>query len=271
VVLTSSRARADETVDELSDCDVVLAVEDAAAFAERDDWIRAVGEPLARWGDEGEVHGVHTSFRGVVYEDGVKIDFSIWPAELIGRIGLATTLPDNLDVGFRVLLDKDGATRGWPAPTYRAHIPGPPTEAEYRALVEEFFWTATYVAKALWRGDLVFAKFCLDHDLKLVALRRMLEWSIELARGWSVRPGVLGRGLERLLPRDVRSELEATYVGAGTDENWDALFATIALFRRIAVEVGEGLGFAYPHDVDAGITTQLRARRAAPPPAPPAS
>jgi aminoglycoside 6-adenylyltransferase len=265
-VLTSSRARADETVDELSDCDVVLAVEDVGAFADRDDWIRAVGEPLARWGDEGAVHGVQTSFRGVVYEDGVKIDFSIWPAELLARVGREDALPDDLDVGYRVLLDKDGATFGWPAPTYRAHIPAPPTEAAYRALVEEFFWTTTYVAKALWRAELVFAKFCLDHDLKLVALRRMLEWSIELARGWSVRPGALGRGLERLLPPAVRSELEATYVGAGIDENWDALFATIVLFRRVAVEVGEGLGYVYPHDVDERITAHLETRRAAPRP-----
>ena len=37
-----------------------------------------------------------------------------------------------------VLLDKGGWTAAWQAPTYRAHIPARPTEAEYQALVEEF-------------------------------------------------------------------------------------------------------------------------------------
>ena len=98
--------------------------------------------------------------------------------------------------------------------------------------------TPTYVAKALWRGEVVFAKFALDYDAKFVALRRVLEWRIELDHDWSLRPGAYGRGLERLLPADISAELASTYVGTGIEENWDALFRTTALFRRVATEVG---------------------------------
>jgi aminoglycoside 6-adenylyltransferase len=261
LVLTSSRARADESVDALSDYDLIVAVEDAAAFAADDAWVSAYAQPLARWGDQDEVHGLTTYFRGVVYADGVKIDYTIWPEALLDRVAKAGALPDALDVGYRVLLDKSGRTPDWPAATYRAHVPAKPTEAEYRALVEEFWWDTTYVAKALWRGEVVFAKFVLDYDAKLGALRRFLEWRIELDRDWSWRPGAYGRGVEGHLPADLAAELARTYVGTDVEDNWNALFRTTALFRRVATEVGEALGYAYPLEVDEAVTAQLDAVR----------
>jgi aminoglycoside 6-adenylyltransferase len=249
----------DETVDALSDYDVILAVAGADSFVQDDAWQFAYGQPAVRWSDEAEVYGARTYFRGVVYDDAVKIDYTVWPVELLERVAAEERLPDMLDVGYRVLLDKDGATSGWSPPTYRAHIPARPTEQEYRELVEEFWWGATYVAKALRREEIVFAKFVLDYDMKFGVLRRFLEWRIEIEHGWSVRPGAYGRGLERWLPPDLRSELELTYVGAEIDENWAALFRTTELFRRVAREVGESLGYSYPQDVDDQITAQLQA------------
>jgi aminoglycoside 6-adenylyltransferase len=251
-------------VDALSDYDVVVAVTDADTFVQDEAWQFAYGLPAARWGDEGELHGVRTYFRGVVYDDAVKIDYTVWPAELLERIAAEEGLPDMLDVGYRVLLDKDGATSGWPSPTYRAHIPARPTEEEYRELVEEFWWGATYAAKALRREEIVFAKFALDHDMKFGALRRFLEWWIEIEQDWSVRPGAYGRGLERWLPPDLRSELALTYVGPEIDENWVALFRTAELFRRVAREVGESLGYSYPQEVDDQITAHLHAVQTCP-------
>jgi aminoglycoside 6-adenylyltransferase len=196
-----------------------------------------------------------------VYADRVKVDYSVWPQALVERITEAASLPDDLDVGYRVLVDKDGATSGWAPPTYRAHVPAKPSQAEYEALVEEFWWGTTYVAKSLWRGELFFAKWVLDCDAKSGALRRMLEWRVKLDHAWALRPGAYGRGLEALVPDDVWKELEATYVGTGVAENWDALFRTAALFRRVATDVGDGLGYAYPVDVDAGVTALLEAVR----------
>jgi hypothetical protein len=37
-------------------------------------------------------------------------------------------------------------------------------------------------------------------------------------------------------------------------ENWDALFRTIDLFRRVAMEVGRGLGYEYPLGLDQQVT-----------------
>jgi len=264
VILTSSRARGDETMDELSDYDVILAVRDAAVFASHDAWGAGYGTPLVRWGDEHELYGETTYFRGVVYEDGVKIDYTLWPDDLLDRVGRASVLPDDLDVGYRVLLDRDGRTSGWARPTYCAHVPAQPSEAEFQALFDEFWWSTTYVAKSLRRGEVFFTKFTLDYDVKFVALRRLLEWRIELDHGWSLRPGAYGRGLERLLPSELWAELSSTYVGTGVEENWEALFRTIQLFRRVAREVAEALGYEYRQNVDDKVTGQLRAVRASP-------
>lgn len=262
VVLTSSRARPDGPVDALSDYDVILAITDADRYAREDSWVSAYGTPRVRWGDQDVLHGLTTYFRGVLYDDGVKIDYTLWPDALLERVAEQARLPEELDAGYRVLLDKDGRTAGWRQPTYRAFIPARPTEAEYRALVEEFWWDAAYVAKALWRGELVFAKFCLDHEAKLGVLGRLLEWRLELEHGWSLRPGVFGRGLERLLPPDLWAELAATYVGPSLEENWEALDRAVTLFRRVAKEVGDALGYAYPQQVDEWAGAYLRSIRA---------
>lgn len=259
LVLTSTRASPHAPVDALSDFDVVVAARDAPGFVSRESWRGAWGERLVGWGDESELHGERTWFRGVVHRDWVRIDWTIWPERLLDRVGTAERPPAALDVGYRVLLDKDGRTRGWPAPTHRAHIPRPPDEAEYRAAVEEFWWDTTYVATGLARGHLVFAKFALDYDAKHVALRQMLEWRLELDHAWSLKPGAHGKELDQLLPDDLRAELHATYVRVGVEENWEALFRTVALFRRVAREVGEALGYEYLQDVDDGVGAFLEA------------
>jgi aminoglycoside 6-adenylyltransferase len=152
----------------------------------------------------------------------------------------------------------------WPPPTYTAYIPPKPTEAEYRALVEEFWWDTTYLAKALWRDELVFAKFMLDYDVKLVALRQMLEWRAELEHDWSLVPGKLGQRLKQTLPPGLWEELASTYVGPDLDDNWAALFQTATLFSQVAKTVGAALGYAYPQHVEDGIRAQLDAVRVLP-------
>jgi aminoglycoside 6-adenylyltransferase len=130
MIVTSSRARADSRADVLSDYDVIVVARDAAALAANDVWASEYGEPLVRWGDQDELYGLTTYFRGVVYEDGVKIDYTLWPDALLERVSGQATLPEELDGGYRILLDKDGWTSGWQTPTYGAHVPAKPTEAE---------------------------------------------------------------------------------------------------------------------------------------------
>ena len=257
MLLTSSRANPSAPVDRLSDYDVIVVVSDLRPFTSDEGWVRAYGAPLVRLPASAAAEGRESLHRLVLYEDGTKIDYTVWPVTLLERVRDAPRLPDDLDVGYRVLVDKDGLTAGLKPPTYTAHIPRKPTEGELLALVEEFWWETTYVAKNLWRDELLPAKYSFEAVMKLDLLRRMLEWSIELDHAWSLKPGALGRGLKARLEPDIWAEVEATFAGANIEENWEALFRTTTLFRRIASAVATDLGYDYPRDLDWRVTAYL--------------
>jgi len=105
------------------------------------------------------------------------------------------------------------------------------------------------------------AKWNLDYDMKHVYLRRMLEWRMECDRGWSEPTDWLGKGLKKQLPPEIWEELEGTYAGADPEENWEALLRTMALFRRVGLEVAEDLGYAYPRDLDRRVAAYVRSMR----------
>ncbi len=264
MVLESSRAVDGAALDAFSDYDVLLVVADVRPFAEDDGWLAGIGAPLVRFRDAEPIEGFETLARLVLYEDSIKVDYMVWPAALLRRVVETQRLPDLLDWGYRVLLDKDDLTVGLPMPTRRAHIPTRPSAAAYQALVEEFWWETTYVAKNLWRDDLPHARYCLDVVMKHDLLLRMLEWRIEIERDWSWKPGPVGKGLKRELPPALWSALEVTFVGPDIAENWRALFATTALFRQAAVAVGAALGYVYPDALDRRVTAYLMAVRARP-------
>jgi aminoglycoside 6-adenylyltransferase len=82
---------------------------------------------------------------------------------------------------------------------------------------------------------------------------------MERDHGWSKPTGNLGKVLKKRLPTGIWEELESTYVGAEIADNWEALFRTMALFRRVATEVAADLGHAYPLDLDRRVTAYVRA------------
>ena len=254
MLLTGSRVNPNASVDAWSDYDLVLVVEEIHPFFVDRAWLQDFGRVIVAFWDP--IHPV-PDFAGleqvgnvVLFQDGLKIDFVLWPVELLRQIVRSPVLPPDLDLGYAVLVDKDRLTAGLRAPTYTAYIPVPPTNEVYQKVVQDFFSDVPYVAKCLRRDELMPAKYCLDFDMKHNFLRQMLDWRMECDHDWSVPTGFLGRGLKNVLPPEIWSQLESTYVGAGIEENWDALFRTLALFRQVAVEVAEQLGYAYPYDID---------------------
>lgn len=251
MLMTSTRAIPGGVVDALSDYDLVLVAHDVYPFYNSRDWLADFGHVLALYRDPITPDGDFDTVGYVVqFEDGLKIDFWVWPVGLLQRIVNEPKLPDELDTGYRVLLDKDQLTNGLKPPTYKAYIPTPPTQTLYTETVEMFFLDTIYVAKYLWRDDMMAAKHILDAMLKQEHMLPMLEWHVEINHYWSVKPGPFGRRLKKWLRPDLWAELERTYTGADIDDNWDALFRTIDLMRRVSIEVGEHLGYPYPHDID---------------------
>lgn len=252
MVLTSSRAIPDNpAVDRYSDYDVILALRDVRPFHESRKWLAAFGTVLAMYRDPMyEKDGVKWSANVVQFEEGLKVDFNLWPIEMMRRVAKAERLPVEFDAGYQVLLDKDRLTEGIRSPSYRGYIPKPPTEERYREEIENFFLCATYVAKYLLRDDVMAAKFLLDGEMKHENLRPILEWQIEIENDWKAKPGKHGRRIKKWLRPDLWADLENTYTGAGIEENWQALDRLMDLMRKAGIEVGEKLGFSYPEVID---------------------
>ncbi|HLO16007.1 MAG TPA: aminoglycoside 6-adenylyltransferase [Anaerolineales bacterium] len=261
MLLTSTRAVPNAPMDDLSDYDVVLIVEDIHPFHEERSWPADFGDVLVVYWDPiypDPEHRIEKFANVTQYSDGLKIDFTFWPVELLRKIVQASALQAELDAGYRILLDKDHLTDKIQPPTYKAYIPVCPTNELYQTTINDFFSDPPYVAKCLLRGELLPAKWCLDYDMKHVYLRSMLEWLMGIKHNWSLSAGALGKGLKRKLPPEIWSQLEDTYVGADTADNWEALFRTMSLFRQVAIEVGKGLGYTYPTELDQRVTEFVR-------------
>lgn len=259
MILTSSRAIPHAHTDVFSDYDVILALTDVEPlFADRT-WLGVFGPVLAVYRDPLILdRGFQRSAYVTQYENGLKIDFSLWPVALLSRIVAEPQLAKEFDAGYRVLLDKDNLTAGLQSPTYRAYIPDPPSETEYQDKIESFFLDTAYVAKFLWRDDLMAAKYILDHSLKHDHLLPMFEWRIEIDHDWSLKLGPYGRGLKRWLRQDLWADFEQTYTGAELESNWSALFQSIDLMRRVGSEVGDAMGYRYPEELEQRVTRYLQ-------------
>ena len=115
-----------------------------------------------------------------------------------------------------------------------------------------------FVAKQLWRGELLPARWCLDADMRHVYLRQMLEWHAATESGWNKPTGWLGKGLKCCVAPEFWKALEATFVDARLTSNWQALFDTLDLFQAAGIEVAERLGYAYPLSLHERMTAFAR-------------
>jgi aminoglycoside 6-adenylyltransferase len=217
MLLTSTKAIPDAPTDALSDYDVILIMQDIHPLVADRSWLSDFGDVLVVYWDPihpNPIFGIDQCGNVTQYADGLKIDFTFWPVDLFQQIVAAPELDAELDAGYRVLLDKDQLTATLRPPTGTAYIPTPPTHTTYQTLINDFLTDAPYVAKCLWRDELLPAKWCLDYDMKHIYLRQLLEWRMEIDHGWSVPAGNLGKGLKKRLPAHIWAQVEQTFVGA---------------------------------------------------------
>jgi len=265
VLVTSTRAVPGAALDAYSDYDVIVVVDEVEPFTRDASWLAEFGDVLIAYWDPVEVDPATgaTSVGNITqYVNGLKIDFSLWSRQRLRDVVTAPTLLEELDAGYRVLVDKAGLTAGLPAPSYAAYLPSRPDQETFLRLVTDFFTGPPYVAKSLLRGQLLPAKWVLDFDMRYNYFLPLLEWRVECDHNWSWKPGNLGKGLRAQLPPHVWSEFEATFTGPDEQANWAALFAMMALFGKVARDVAGLLGIRYPQDLEDGVTRHVERMRA---------
>jgi aminoglycoside 6-adenylyltransferase len=251
LLITSTRAITGGVTDALSDYDIILVADDITPYHASRDWLAAFGTVLALFRDPiTEESGSPSSGYVIQFEGHLKIDFTLWTPAALRHIAALPTLPDELDAGYRVLLDKDGLTDNLRAPTYQAYIPKPPSAQQYHDCVETFFLDCLYVAKYIWRGDLNAAHRVLNEFAKQEELRFMLEWRLEIDHDWGLKTGPYLRCIETYLRPDLLADLQATYGGIQPEALWHSLYRTRDLMHKVAIEVAQALGFAYPESIE---------------------
>ncbi|HEX9332021.1 MAG TPA: aminoglycoside 6-adenylyltransferase, partial [Anaerolineales bacterium] len=107
MLLTSTRAAPNALVDDFFDYDVVLIVEDIHPFYEDRSWLEDFGEVLVAYWDPIYLdpdYGIEKFGNVTQYADGLKIDFTLCPLEMLRKITPSPVLPAELDADYRILL-----------------------------------------------------------------------------------------------------------------------------------------------------------------------
>ena len=259
VIMNGSRANPNAPRDFFQDYDVVYVVTDVAPFKNNLEWIKRFGELMILQMPEEMQYPPPNDDGGFEYlmqfMDGNRIDLGIYPLSMLDEL-----VKDSLTL---VLLDKDGVITSLPPASESDHLPKPPTAKEFSDCCNEFWWVCPYVAKGLWRGEILYAKYMLDQVVR-EQLMRVLAWHIGMQTGYSRNPGKEGKYFQQYLEPELWELLLKTYAEAGYDHTWKALFTMCDLFRRVAVPIAGYFGFDYPHGDDQRVSAHLEHVRCLP-------
>lgn len=254
LVLTGSRADPNASRDLFSDYDVELLVNNRDFFLINENALTVFGEALSSYREDHE----DFSMRLILFKDYVRIDFKIYELAYLKKYTDRDELPEHWDIGYKIIEDKDEALSGFINPSFTAFLINKPNENEFIAVVNEFWWDATYVAKSLWRNEIHYAKYMLDHVIRFSYLQKLIEWHIGLAHHWRVSTNKHGRFFKKYLDHETWQQLEATFAGSGIEENWNALFATTRLFGQLARNMAKELNYFYPQKTEDEISAYLQ-------------
>lgn len=259
VLLTSSLVNPYAPVDEFSDLDVELVFKSRKPYEDTHEWISLFGEPISMVEEDDTAFEGKHAMKMVLYKDHVKVDFKLYQVSEFSEEIKAETLPDDWDLGYRILIDKDNLTRDLKAPTYQSIMIHQPTEKKFKQLMNDFWWDTTYVAKCLRRGDIFYAKFMSEDILRTDYLVPLIEWYIASAYDWNnITTNKHGRLFKKYLSPELWSRVEATFSGSDIEENWTALFAFADLVHELGTALAKKLNFEYPFQHETDIRNYLK-------------
>lgn len=232
-LLQGSRVSKEAKPDCFQDYDVVFLVDTMAPFLENPCWIECFGSRIIMQVPE------KPSERRMVYlmqfTDGNRIDLT-----LVHRDAQKT---DPRVCGM-VLLDKDELFL-LPPPKEDPFLVQKPSREEFDQCCNEFLWVSIYVAKGLWRDQVLYAQGHLN-DYVRPMMMKMLDWYIGVNTGFSVSTGKCGKYLQDYLDEKSWVKLLKTYADAKRENIWEALFTMEEIFHTAGRAVGRALEYPYP-------------------------
>ncbi len=259
VIMNGSRTSPGAPRDIFQDFDIVYLVTDMVPFRKNLEWIRRFGELMILQMPEDMQDPPPSDDGGFGYlmqfADGNRIDLGVYPLEKLADLGR--------DSQSILLLDKDGIIEPYPRPSDQDYLPVPPTAKAFADCCNEFWWVSPYVAKGLWRVQILYARHMLDEVVR-AQLMKVLTWHIGLRTGFARSPGYLGKHFQQYLEPELWELLLKTFAEGSYERSWEALFCMGDLFRRVAVPLAEHYGFEYPFEDDRRVSAHLRHVQALP-------
>lgn len=251
--LTSTRA-ADGPIDELSDYDVALFTYDSQPFIYNSSWMKEIGDVWVYQKCQFEYNDQEIQTRLIVFKDGERIDFSFWNMSILSGF-LRNGLPDEFNIGYKVIFDKDGITKNLPKPTYDGFKESKPTKDYFLKRIHDFWYSTYCMAKYLKRKDLFHVKI-IQSDINQVILQ-MIIWNMQSKNNWSLKTHSWGKKMESWVDENIWRELHDIYSRFSAEDSWRGLFSTVHFFRKIAKEAAENLSYLYPEDVDINLSNYI--------------
>jgi aminoglycoside 6-adenylyltransferase len=254
VIMNGSRVNPLAPRDFFQDFDVVYIVTEKASFLADPGWIKVFGElMILQLPDEMSDPPPDPDTRDyyaylMQFADGNRIDLSLFPLDRLDRLQ-----DDSLTL---TLLDKDGILPAFPPPNLSGYLPIPPTAKQYDDCCNEFWWVCPYVAKGLWRREIIYARHMQDNYVRDM-LNKMLIWYVGVTTDFQIFPGKMGKYLEKYLSPELWQLMLATFADGDYEHTWDALFAMGKLFRCIAIPVADHFGYRYHDEEDQRVTAHL--------------
>ncbi|SET56460.1 aminoglycoside 6-adenylyltransferase [Oceanobacillus limi] len=145
-----------------------------------------------------------------------------------------------------ILLDKDDRLPNLLPPNDKGYWIKRPSAEEFSDCCNEFWWVSTYVAKGLWRKEILYAQ---EH-LSIVRnmLLTMLEWKVGIETAFSVSSGKSAKYLEKYLSKRDWKKMLDTYPRARYECVWKALLSMADFFQETARFVASSCQFNYPNE-----------------------
>ena len=244
VALSGSRTNSDSFKDEFQDYDVVYIVDNLEDLISDLSWLDRYGNRLI------EQHNFlgHRRLYLMLFEDGNRIDLTLCPKEYIQEWV-------DSEANFEVIKDDKGLFEAY-QPNSKRYWTAPPTEEEFAASCNEFWWVSAYVVKAIRRNQLIYAT---DHLYGICQqeLLKVLAWLVTSDRG-VVDIGKNYKHLFQYLPAGQEKEFSALLDLSSIDKITQSLFATMGLFNREAQILAQKMGFTYDMEVAEKMTSYAK-------------
>lgn len=241
IYMNGSRTNVNAPKDIFQDYDIVFVVTQTGPFIEDKNWIGKFGTVLyMQYPDEfpGE-QADRENFYGwlMQFTDGNRVDLHV---ETLSHA--AEHIHD--DKLCRILLDKNGVLPEIPEATDADRHVKKPSEAQFRACSNEFWWCSNNLAKGLWREEMPYVQDMANFVVRK-QLEKMLSWKVGIDTDFSVSVGKSAKYLSRWLSEKEYQSYLDSYFGGRTEDAWHAVFAMCDLMEQTTAYVAEKLGYTY--------------------------